>query len=104
MKKAVYSMTWKELAEEIMKEFFAWGCIFSRKNLPEIALDYDCDPLFFWNFLEDPEAPRTEKGFLRALGYAWRKYLQEECNAILPGKAGTGATATGADSFHREAA
>ena len=41
-------------------------------------MSYDCTPLFFWNWMEDPEAPRTEKGFLRVLGYAWRKHLQEE--------------------------
>ena len=30
----------------------------------------DCTPLFFWNWMDDPETPRTEKGFLRVLGYA----------------------------------
>ena len=28
--------------------------------------------------MDDPETVRTEKGFLRVLGYAWRKSLGEE--------------------------
>lgn len=71
-------LTWKETAMELTKEFIRWGCPFSRKKLPEIAMGYECTPLFFWNWMDDPEAPRTENGFLRVLGYAWRKALQEE--------------------------
>ena len=71
-------MAWKEIFTELMNDFIAWGCPYSRKNLPEIALGYDCTPLFFWNWMGDPEVPRTEKGFLRVLGYAWRKHLEEE--------------------------
>ena len=71
-------MTWKETAMELTQEFISWGCPFSRKKLPEIAMGYECTPLFFWNWMDDPETPRTENGFLRVLGYAWRKALQEE--------------------------
>ena len=71
-------MTWKEIALELMKDFLAWGCPFDRKVLPEIAMGYECTPLFFWNWMDDPEMVKTEKGFLRVLGYAWRKHLQEE--------------------------
>ena len=71
-------MTWKETIEELTKEFKTFGCRFSGKKLPELAVGYDCTPLFFWNWMNDPETPRSEKGFLRVLGYAWRKYLQEE--------------------------
>ena len=71
-------MTWKETIAELTKDFMSWGCPFSRKKLPEIAMGYDCTPLFFWNWMDDPETPRSEKGFLRVLGYAWRKYLEEE--------------------------
>ena len=71
-------MTWKETAMELTKEFMAWGCRFDRKKLPEIAMGYDCTPLFFWNWMDDPELPRTERGFLRVLGYAWRKQLEED--------------------------
>ena len=71
-------MTWKEIAADLLNDFMAWGCPYSRKALPEIAMGYDCDPLFFWNWMDDPEMPRSEKGFLRVLGYAWRKSLQEE--------------------------
>lgn len=78
MNTAVPGMTWKEIADGLVKDFRAFGCPWSRKKLPEIALGYDCDPLFFWNWMDDPEVPRTEKGFLRVLGYAWRKYLKEE--------------------------
>ena len=60
----------------------AWGCPFSRKKVPEIAMGYDCTPLFFWNWLDDPETPRTEKGFLRVLGYAWRKHLEEDAEIV----------------------
>ena len=71
-------MMWKETIAELTKDFMSWGCPFSRKKLPEIAIGYDCTPLFFWNWMDDPETPRSEKGFLRVLGYAWRKYLEEE--------------------------
>ena len=80
-------MTWKEMIAELTKEFMAWGCPFSRRKLPEIAMGYDCTPLFFWNWMDDPETPRTEKGFLRVLGYAWRMHLQEETETSpRPGK------------------
>lgn len=77
MKGAAQGMTWKEIAAELINDFISWGCPYSRKKLPEIALGYDCTSLFFWNWMEDEE-PRTEKGFLRVLGYAWRKHLEEE--------------------------
>ena len=82
MNAAASGMTWKEIAAELTKDFMAWGCPFSRKNLPEIAMGYDCTPLFFWNWFDDPETPRSEKGFLRVLGYAWRKDLQEEAEPV----------------------
>ncbi len=71
-------MTWSEIAAELTEEFMAWGCPFSRKALPGLAMSYDCTPLFFWNWMDDPEMPRSEKGFLRVLGYAWRKQLETE--------------------------
>ena len=71
-------MTWKETALELTQEFISWGCPFSRKKLPEISMGYECTPLFFWNWMDDPETPRSENGFLRVLGYAWRKAMQEE--------------------------
>ena len=71
-------MTWKEIALELTKDFMAWGCPFSRKKLLQIAMGYDCTPLFFWNWMDDPETEKTEKGFLRVLGYAWRKHLEED--------------------------
>ena len=71
-------MTWKETITELTREFMAWGCPFSRKQLPEIAMGYDCTPLFFWNWMEDPETEKNEKGFLRVLGYAWRRYREEQ--------------------------
>ncbi len=71
-------MTWKETITELTREFMAWGCPFSRKQLPEIAMGYDCTPLFFWNWMEDPETEKNEKGFLRVLGYAWRRYMEEQ--------------------------
>ena len=77
MELTMQDMTWKEIALELTKDFMAWGCPFSRKKLPQIAMGYDCTPLFFWNWM-DAEEPRTETGFLRVLGYAWRKHLQEE--------------------------
>lgn len=78
MELALQDMTWKEIALELTKDFMAWGCPFSRKKLPQIAMGYDCTPLFFWNWMDDPETEKTEKGFLRVLGYAWRKHLEEE--------------------------
>ena len=77
MEIAARGMTWKEIAAEVTEEFFAWGCRYSRKKLPEIAMGYDCTPLFFWNWMDDPETEKSEKGFLRVLGYAWRKSLQD---------------------------
>ena len=71
-------MTWKEIITEVTKEFMAWGCPYTRRKLPEIAMGYDCTQLFFWNWMDDPGTVRSEKGFLRVLGYAWKKYLQEE--------------------------
>ena len=87
MTAAEMGMTWKETFRNLAEEFMAWGCPFSRRQLPEIVLGYDCTPLFFWNWMDDPETARTEKGFLRVLGYARRKSLQEEADAGLqPGK------------------
>ena len=78
MELTLRDMTWKEIALELTKDFMAWGCPFSRKKLPQVAMGYDCTPLFFWNWMDDPETEKTEKGFLRVLGYAWRKHLEEE--------------------------
>ena len=78
MEAAAMGMTWKETVASLTKDFMSWGCPYSRRKLPQIAMGYDCTPLFFWNWMDDPETPRTEKGFLRVLGYAWRKYLEEE--------------------------
>lgn len=86
MERAAGGMTWRKMAAEITKEFMAWGCPFDRRKLPEIAMGYDCTPLQFWNWMDDPETPRTERGFLRALGYAWRKARQEEAPAAVPRK------------------
>ncbi len=77
MGNAAQGMTWKEIAGELTEEFLAWGCRYDRKRLPEIAMGYECTPLFFWNWMDDPETEKSEKGFLRVLGYAWRKHLQE---------------------------
>ena len=71
-------MTWKQIAMELTKDFRKFGCRFSGKALREIALGYDCTPLYFWNWMEDPEGEKSEKGFLRVLGYAWRKHIEEE--------------------------
>jgi hypothetical protein len=94
-------MTWKETVANLTKDFLAWGCPFSRKQLPEIAMGYDCTSLFFWNWMEDPETEKTEKGFLRVLGYAWRRYLEQETEsglkpvkaAVIPVKAPAGKAA-----------
>ena len=85
MNSTVYGTTWKQIINEITKDFMAWGCRYSRKQLPEIAMSYDCTPLFFWSWMDDPEAAKTERGFLRVLGYAWRRHLQErEAPAGMP--------------------
>ena len=97
---AAPGMTWKETVANLTKDFMAWGCPFTRKQLPEIAMGYDCTPLFFWNWL-DGEEERSEKGFLRVLGYAWRKYMDEEADsdrkpakaAVIPVKAPAGKAA-----------
>ena len=78
MESMMQGMTWKEIYTGLVEDFTAWGCWYSRKKLPEIAMGYDCTPLFFWNWMDDPEVAKTETGFLRVLGYAWRKHLQEE--------------------------
>ena len=78
METMLQGMTWKEIFTDLVKDFTAWGCRYSKKKLPEIAMGYDCTPLFFWNWLDDPETEKTEKGFLRVLGYAWRKYLESQ--------------------------
>ena len=78
MERTAMGTTWKEIAAEVTEAFFAWGCRYSRKKLPEIAMGYECTPLFFWNWMDDPETEKSEKGFLRVLGYAWRKHLEEE--------------------------
>lgn len=83
MNTAVSVMNWKETFAELVEDFMAWGCSFSRNKLPEIAMGYDCTPLFFWNWMDDSEMPKTEKGFLRVLGYAWRKIQQEEASVVL---------------------
>jgi hypothetical protein len=76
-------MTWKETFNTLLDEFMAWGCRYSRKKIPEIAMGYDCTQLFFWNWM-DGEAPRNEQGFLRVLGYAWRRYLRDEAGTAEP--------------------
>ncbi len=94
-------MTWKEMIAEITKEFLSWGCRYSRKQLPEIAMGYDCTPLYFWNWMDDPETEKTERGFLRVLGYAWRKYLREEAGEE-PARMAAGKPA-GAKQFRKAA-
>ena len=81
MENAVHGTTWKEIAETITEEFLSWGCRYDRKKLAEIAMSYDCTPLYFWNWMDDPEISRTERGFLRVLGYAWRRHMQTEAPA-----------------------
>jgi len=68
--------SWKDMVRKLTDDFMVWGCRFSRKQLPEIAMAYECTPLFFWNWMAD-ETDRSEKGFLRVIGYAWRKSLEE---------------------------
>ena len=100
MRTEAMGLTWKEIARELTDEFVSYGCPFTRKQLPEIAMGYDCTPLFFWNWL-DGEEERSEKGFLRVLGYAWRKYMDEEADsdrkpakaAVIPVKAPAGKAA-----------
>ena len=82
MEHAARHTTWRGITAELTRDFLAWGCPYSRRKLPEIAMGYDCTPLFFWNWMDDPEAPRSEKGFLRVLGYAWRRALQEEAETV----------------------
>ena len=97
-------MTWKEITGELTKDFIAWGCRYDRKKLPEIAMGYDCTPLFFWNWMDDPETPRSEKGFLRVLGYAWRKYRLEEADSVSkPGKS-AGSFSSRPAAFRKKAA
>lgn len=86
---AAPSMSWRDIAAGLTKDFMAWGCRFDRKSLPEIAMAYECTPLFFWNWL-DGEEDKTEKGFLRVLGYAWRKYKEEEADSAPQPAAGFG--------------
>ena len=74
--------SWRKTAEALTEDFMAWGCRFSRKQLPEIAASYHCTPLFFWNWMDDPETLKTERGFLRVLGYAWRKLRAEEAESV----------------------
>ena len=81
MERAAQGKTWKETFAELANDFAVWGCRYNRKKLPEIAMGYDCTPLFFWNWMDDPETPRSEKGFLRVLGYAWRMHLREAAEA-----------------------
>ena len=79
--------SWRDTVAELTEEFMAWGCRFSRKQLPEIAMTYECTPLFFWNWM-DGGTEKTERGFLRVLGYAWKKYMKEEAETA-PLQAGT---------------
>lgn len=78
MMNTIQGMTWKEIFSDLLKDYIAFGCRYNRKKIPEIAAGYDCTPLFFWNWMDDPETVRSETGFLRVLGYAWRKHLEEE--------------------------
>ena len=68
--------SWREIAEKLTEEFMAWGCRFNRRQLPDLAMAYECTPLFFWNWM-DGETEPSEKGFLRVLGYAWKKHREE---------------------------
>lgn len=97
MENRVQGTTWKEIYAGLVKDFTAWGCRYSRKKLPEIAMGYECTPLFFWNWMDDPEVNRSETGFLRVLGYAWRKHLREEgeCFPLSAAEDGTPAVKAG---------
>ena len=99
MESTAAGTTWKAIYTGLTNVFMTWGCPYSRRKLPEIAMGYDCTPLFFWNWMDDPEMPRTEKGFLRVLGYAWRKHLEEEAETALQP-----AAAAGTGSCRRKAA
>jgi len=74
--------SWRDIAEKLTEDFMAWGCRFNRLQLPGIAMSYECTSLFFWNWM-DGEAEQSEKGFLRVLGYAWKKYMEESPEAVL---------------------
>lgn len=104
MESRIQGTTWKEIAAELTKEFMVWGCRYSRKKLPEIAMGYECSALYFWNWMDDPETPRSEKGFLRVLGYAWRKHLQEEADATTPRKARPVTAVAGTETNRKKAA
>lgn len=73
-------MMWKEIFAELAEDFMAWGCPYSRRKLPEIAMGYDCTELDYWNWM-DGQVRKTETGFLRVLGYVRRKMLREEAQA-----------------------
>jgi len=89
--------SWRTIAEKLTDEFMAWGCRFNRLQLPEIAMSYDCTSLFFWNWM-DGETERSEKGFLRVLGYAWKKYM-EEVDKTVPQSAVTRFELAGSDEI-----
>ena len=72
----MYGMNWKETISGLTKDFAAFGCRYKGKKLRETAMGYNCSELFFWNWM-DGECEKSEKGFLRVLGYAWRRYLEE---------------------------
>ncbi len=73
--------SWRNIAEKLTEEFMTWGCRFNRLQLPEIAMSYECTPLFFWNWM-DGETEQSEKGFLRVLGYAWKKHMEETAETV----------------------
>ena len=77
----MYGMNWKETIAVLTKDFAAFGCRYKGKKLRETALGYDCTELFFWNWM-DGECDRSEKGFLRVLGYAWRKHYETEAEPV----------------------
>ena len=77
----MYGMNWKGTITNLTKDFADFGCRYTGKKTRETALGYDCTELFFWNWM-DGECDRSEKGFLRVLGYAWRKALQEETEVL----------------------
>lgn len=73
--------SWKKIVEDLTNDFMNWGCRFRRNQLREIAVTYCCSPLYFSNWLAD-ETEKTEKGFLRVLGYAWKKLTEEEADPL----------------------
>ncbi len=73
--------SWKKMVEDLTNDFMNWGCRFHRNQLREIALTYCCSPLYFSNWLAG-ETEKTEKGFLRVLGYAWKKLTEEEYDSL----------------------